>query len=293
MSLRSSRSRNSGICSISGDCLLLAGIRVERFARIITDSLDNTKTFRSTLSEQYPIAHSKEFWTLDKAERYGSAVTRPDVRSINIDDSACLRDGTDVQHSLVFRLDGGCVTENEDFGDKLAVYLWWLIVVFKQTNHAFAYVLSADLFQGKAGTLTCAAGGNTYSFPFDASDARRCEVAEPIGADQYSVASVYDTRFDDSRYYGTDEWDREGVVNVKFERGFSVVMAVVWNDVEEGANEIERLASYVGDLEHRADTLADELCGGVYTLLLVFDEDGDFPCTRRLENLGQLGDGLL
>lgn len=131
ISLRSSRSRNSSICSISGDYLLLAGIRVERFARVITDSLDDTKTFRSTLSEQYPIAYSKEFWTLDKAECYGSAVARPDICSIDIDDSACLRDGTDVQHSLVFRLDGGCVTENEDFGDKFAMDLWWLIVVFE------------------------------------------------------------------------------------------------------------------------------------------------------------------
>ena len=75
------------------------------------------------------------------------------------------------------------MTENENFGDKLAVDLWWLVVIFKQTHHTFAYVLSADLFQGKAGTLTCTAGGDTYSFSLDASDACRCEVAQTIGTD--------------------------------------------------------------------------------------------------------------
>lgn len=80
---------------------------------------------------------------------------------------------------------------------------------------------------------------------------------------------------------------------MKFERSFGIVMTVVWDDVEEGANEIERLTSYVGDLEDRADTLADELSGGIYAFLLVFDEDWNFPCARRLENLGQLSDGLL
>lgn len=104
---------------------------------------------------------------------------------------------------------------------------------------------------------------------------------------------MYDTRLDDSGYYCTDEWYRESVVDVKFEWSFGVVMAVVWDDVEEGANEIERVASNVRDLKDWADTLADELGGSVYAFLLVLDEDGDFSGTGRLENLGQLGDGLL
>lgn len=128
---RSSSSRSRSICSIGGDCFLLASVRVERFAWVIADGFDNTKTFRSALSEQYPITHSEELWTLHEAECYGSTIASPDVCSINVDDSTCLRDGADVQHSLVFRLDGGCVTENEDFGDEFAVDLGWLVVVFE------------------------------------------------------------------------------------------------------------------------------------------------------------------
>jgi hypothetical protein len=62
---------------------------------------------------------------------------------------------------------------------------------------------------------------------------------------------VYNTGLDNSRYYCTNERYREGVVDVKFERSFGIIMAVVWNDVEEGANEIERLASYVGERQGR------------------------------------------
>jgi len=180
---RGSSSRSSSICGIGRDSFLLASIRVERFTGVIADGLDNTKTFRSALSKQYPITYSEELWTLHKAECDGSTIASSNVCSINVDDGTCLRDGADVQHSLVFRLDGGCVTENEDFGNKLAVDLGWLVVVFEQTHHAFSHVLSADLFQGEAGTLTCAASGDTYSFSFDASDARRREVAESIGTD--------------------------------------------------------------------------------------------------------------
>ena len=104
---------------------------------------------------------------------------------------------------------------------------------------------------------------------------------------------MYDARFDDSGYYGTDEWYREGVVDVKFEWSFGVIVTVVWDDVEESANEIERVASYIGDLEDWADALTDELSSGVYAFLLVLDEDGDFSGTGRLENLGQLCDSLL
>lgn len=102
-----------------------------------------------------------------------------------------------------------------------------------------------------------------------------------------------DAGFDDTRYYCTNEWYRKGVVDVELEGSFGVIVAVVWDDVEESADEIERMASYVGDLEDWADTLTDELCSGVYAFLLVLDEDGYFSGAGRLENLGQLGDGLL
>ena len=129
--LRCSSSRSSGICGIGRDSFLLASIRVERFAGVIADGLDNTKAFRSALSKQYPITHSEELWTLHKAEGHSSTIASSDICSINVDDCTCLRNGADVQHSLVFRLDGGCVAENEDFGDKLAMDLGWLVVIFE------------------------------------------------------------------------------------------------------------------------------------------------------------------
>lgn len=80
---------------------------------------------------------------------------------------------------------------------------------------------------------------------------------------------------------------------MELEGCLGVVMAVVWNDVEEGPYQVKRVTCHVRDLEYRADTLTDELGGGIYAFLLVLDEDGYLSCTRRLQNLGQLGDGLL
>jgi hypothetical protein len=75
---------------------------------------------------------------------------------------------------------------------------------------------------------------------------------------------------------------RECVIDVKFERSVYVVVAVVRDDVEEGANEIQRVTCYVGDLEDWTDALTDELGGRVYTFLLVFDENWNLSRARRL-----------
>ena len=50
-----------------------------------------------------------------------------------------------MQHRLIFRLDGGGVTEDEDFGDEFPVDFGG-VVEFGEDDHAFADVFSADTF---------------------------------------------------------------------------------------------------------------------------------------------------
>ena len=102
-----------------------------------------------------------------------------------------------------------------------------------------------------------------------------------------------DTTFDNPRYDGSDKGDGKGVVYVKFEGGFGIVISVVRKYVEEDPDEIERFARDVGNLEDGADALTHELSGGFNGIFSRFDEDGDFPGARRFENAGKLGDGLL
>ena len=68
-----------------------------------------------------------------------------------------------------------------------------------------------------------------------------------------------DAAFHDARDDGADEGDGEGVVDVEFEGSAGVVVAVVREDVEEVADEVEVFAGYVGDLEDGADAAGDEL----------------------------------
>ncbi len=80
---------------------------------------------------------------------------------------------------------------------------------------------------------------------------------------------------------------------MEFEGAVGVVVAVVGKDVEEGSDEVEGFAGDVGDLEDGTDALGDELRCGLNGICTVFDEDGDFASTGRLEDAGELGDGLL
>ena len=89
--------------------LLFGGVWIQRFQRIISNRLDDAKPFSPSLSEEYSIASRKVLWPLDKTECDCSAVTRTDECPVDIDDGACLGHRPDVQHCLVFRLDGGGV----------------------------------------------------------------------------------------------------------------------------------------------------------------------------------------
>lgn len=121
-------------------------------------------------------------------------------------------------------------------------------------------------------------------------------MAEGVGADEDGVAGVDDalglldcelvrlkaglTALYNAGDDGPDERHGEGVIDVEFEGGFVVVVAVVRQDVEEGSDEVEAFAGDVGDLEDGAYALAHELGGGLDCLVAVFDEDWDFPGAR-------------
>jgi hypothetical protein len=189
---------SSAIRALGRDGSLLSSVWIERLIRIITHSFDNTKPLCPALSKQYPITDCEKLWPLHKAECHGSSIASANIRSINIDNCARLRDGAHVKHSLILCLDGGRVAENEHFGNEFAVHFWRHVVVFEKADHALANVLSAHLFQGEAGALACAARGHGYPFALNASDARCCKVAEAVRADYYCIASVNNARLDNS-----------------------------------------------------------------------------------------------
>lgn len=87
--------------------------RVERIGRIIAYSLDDAETFGAAFTEEDAVADGKVLGPLHEAEGYCCAITGPDEGAVNVDDGARLRDGTHVQHGLVFGLDGGGVTQDE------------------------------------------------------------------------------------------------------------------------------------------------------------------------------------
>lgn len=80
---------------------------------------------------------------------------------------------------------------------------------------------------------------------------------------------------------------------MELERSVDVVLSVMGKDVHEFADEVERLSSDIRDLEDGTYSLTDELCCCVDALLAVLDEDGDLASSGRLQDLGELSDGLL
>lgn len=80
--------------------------------RIIADRFNDSQAFCSPFAEQYSVTHSKILWPLHKAECNYCTITGSDKSSVDVDDSACLRYGTDVQHGLIFGFDGSGVAED-------------------------------------------------------------------------------------------------------------------------------------------------------------------------------------
>lgn len=134
--------------------------------------------------------------------------------------------------------------EDEDLGDELAVD-FGRGVGLGQHDHALADFFPPDPFQSERGGLAGAADGDGDAFAFDGADVRGGELAYGVGSDQDGVAGVDDAAFHDAGYYGADEGDGEGVVDVEFEGALGVVVPVVREYVEEGPDKVERFSGDV------------------------------------------------
>ena len=122
---------------------LLVCIRVQWITRIIPHSFHNPQSFRPAFPEQYPLAHSQVLGSLNKPKRHRRAVSGSDESLIDIDDRARLTDWADMQHGLIFCLNGGCVRKDKHLGNEFAVDFWRLVGL-RQDDHAFANFLSSD-----------------------------------------------------------------------------------------------------------------------------------------------------
>lgn len=68
----------------------------QRMVVIIPHTFDDAQPFSSALTEEQTVAGSEVFGPLDEAECHGSSITCSDEWTVDIDDGACLGDGTDV-----------------------------------------------------------------------------------------------------------------------------------------------------------------------------------------------------
>ena len=100
-------------------------------------------------------------------------------------------------------------------------------------------------------------------------------------------------RLDNARDDGTHEGNGEGVIDMEFEGPLRIIVVMLWENVEEGPNQIEGLACHVGHLEYRTYSLRYELAGGLNRLCTVLYENWNFAGTGRFQNPGQLSNGFL
>jgi hypothetical protein len=82
--------------------------------RVVTDRFDYAKALGTAFAEEEPIAWSKVLRTLNEAECNCCTVSCADKLSVDVNDGTSLGNGTNVEHGLVFGLDGGGMGENED-----------------------------------------------------------------------------------------------------------------------------------------------------------------------------------
>lgn len=89
--------------------LLVLELGVQGMFGVVANSLDYTQAFRPALTEQYSVTHSQVLWSLHESECDLGSIACSYVLTVDVDDGACLGDRSDVQHRLVFGLNGGCM----------------------------------------------------------------------------------------------------------------------------------------------------------------------------------------
>ena len=113
----------------------------------------------------------------------------------------------------------------------------------------------------------------------------RCrELTEGVRSDQDRIASVNHTALDDATHHGPYKRHRKGIVDMELKRRSSVIVPVVWQDIQERSYKVEAFSGDVGNLEDGTYPLADELRGGVDGVFAVLDEDGDFARAGGFED---------
>ena len=130
--------------------------------------------------------------------------------------------------------------------------------------------------------------------PADAAGTRiRLRSMERIRSNENIVTLVNNARFNNARNHGASERDREDVINMELEGSLGIVAAVVREDVQERPYQVQILSCDIGHLENRTYPLADKLSRCVDTLLTVFDERGNFSCSRTFHDFRDLRYRLL
>ena len=86
----------NAIVPISSGLVFVSSIWVQGLLRIVAQTFDDTKPFRTSFAEEDAVTKGEVLWSLNEAERHQCSVTGADVCSVYIDDSTCLRNRTDV-----------------------------------------------------------------------------------------------------------------------------------------------------------------------------------------------------
>lgn len=173
-----------------------------------------------------------------------------------------------------------------DLGSRLANYLG-------KDNHSLPYVLTFHALEREGSRLPRRNGRDAYPLPLNGANSRSLKVAQRVRSNEDIVTFMGNARAHDTRDYSSYVRDGEAVVNMELEGRVGVVAAVVGEDVEERANQVEVFAGDVRDGEDGADALGDELRGGVNALLAVADEGRYLPRVWALHDLLDLRYGLL
>ena len=88
---------------------VLSGVWVQRLRRIVCDISHDPQALGSSLTEQYSVSNGEELWPLHEAECDKGFVASSYKVPINVNDGACLTNGANMEHCLVFAFDGGRV----------------------------------------------------------------------------------------------------------------------------------------------------------------------------------------